>query len=337
MKKYKLVRDSSSDKSLENLLRVVALRTFGTGENTVTAGERGGWVQSERNLSHDGNCWIREEACVRDYAKVLDDAIVAGAAYVADRAIVDGKALVQGAASVLDDARVGERAVVDGQALIRDSANVGGQAMVCGSAVIKENAIVRGLAHVHGDALIAQHTLVDEDVSISSRKWLNEGHDARKIKLREIVELANSHIIGHKIRPAEERLLFLCGIIGRITCESRCGLTFTLDRAHGRINATASQEVLAQLSDRQEDPWVEFEDLGSLRVERISPGEILESKIQSEVPGYTQLPDWARDAVRNAYQGAATQFNGPVCQNKLNTAKELLRDLREKAKQVYGC
>lgn len=336
MKKYKLVHDSSSERSLENLYRVVALRTFGTGENTVIAGERGGWVQHERNLSHEGNCWVREEACVRDHAKVEGNAIVAGSACVSERAVIDGDALVQGAASVRDDARVGQHAVIDGHALLRDNARVGGRAMVCADAVIRGNAIVRGLAHVHGDARLGLYTIVDGEMSISSKNWFHNGCDSRKIRLREIAETANSLILDHALNPDQERLLFQCGIIDRVTCRSMCGLTVTLIRANGRITATAEPEVLLKLAAGEEDLWLAFEDIGSVRLERVSPEEMLESKIEAAVPGYSQLPDWAREAVRSAYPSEATQFEDPACQNKLKTTKSLMRELRERARQIYG-
>lgn len=48
-KKYELI---SSDKP--GLYRIKALRDFGL----IKKGEIGGYVQSEKNLSHEGNCWF---------------------------------------------------------------------------------------------------------------------------------------------------------------------------------------------------------------------------------------------------------------------------------------
>ena len=66
-KKYELI---PSD--IEGLFRVKALRDFGD----VLAGYVGGYVAYERNLSHDGNAWVFEDARVYGDALVYGDARV---------------------------------------------------------------------------------------------------------------------------------------------------------------------------------------------------------------------------------------------------------------------
>ena len=85
------------------LSRIRALKDFGD----VEAGDLGGWIEKEENLSHEG------EAEVYGEAKVYGEARVCGQAEVYD------KAKVYGEAEVCDEARVC------------------GQAEVCGNAVIK--------------------------------------------------------------------------------------------------------------------------------------------------------------------------------------------------------
>ena len=70
--------------------RIVALRDFGS----VKAGDIGGYVESESNLSHEGNCWISDDARVSGNALVSDDA------EVSDDAIVSGNARVSGNAKL---------------------------------------------------------------------------------------------------------------------------------------------------------------------------------------------------------------------------------------------
>lgn len=48
----------------------------------MSTGELGGWVESEDNLSHDGNCWVSECAEVSEDAKVYGNAKVSGHASV---------------------------------------------------------------------------------------------------------------------------------------------------------------------------------------------------------------------------------------------------------------
>lgn len=56
------------------IYRIRALKDFGD----VEAGEMGGFVASEENLSHDGTCWIYGDAMVYHSAKVKDNAYVSG-------------------------------------------------------------------------------------------------------------------------------------------------------------------------------------------------------------------------------------------------------------------
>ena len=70
--------------------RVVALKSFGD----VKEGDIGGFVDSEKNLSQEGNCWIFDNAIVSDDAKVSGYAMVSGFATVSGNAVVSGDAIV---------------------------------------------------------------------------------------------------------------------------------------------------------------------------------------------------------------------------------------------------
>lgn len=72
------------------LRRIVALRDFGD----VKAGDKGGWIEKEENLSQDGNAWVCGNARVFGNAQVCDDARVYGNAWVYGDAWVCGDAHV---------------------------------------------------------------------------------------------------------------------------------------------------------------------------------------------------------------------------------------------------
>ena len=102
------------------LHRIEALRDFGD----VKAGERGGYVESKANLSHDGNCWVFDTANVCGNAKVYDNAWICGNAKVFGDATVYGDALVYGFAEV------------HGCAEIYGNAEVSGSSKVCGDTML---------------------------------------------------------------------------------------------------------------------------------------------------------------------------------------------------------
>jgi hypothetical protein len=125
MRKYEFTGETQTWDG-RTLHRIRALRDFGE----VKAGDLGGWLESEGNLSHRGTCWVADEARVADHARVSGDAQVYGYAHVYEQS------------EVYERARVYDHAVVRGYAV------------VCGNALVSGHAVVRGDAEVTGDALI---------------------------------------------------------------------------------------------------------------------------------------------------------------------------------------
>ena len=73
-----------------------------------------GWIEKEENLSHEGYCWVR------DNAKVYGTATVGGSAIVRDDATVGDSATVRDSAIVCDDALVCDDATVGGTTIVGD-------------------------------------------------------------------------------------------------------------------------------------------------------------------------------------------------------------------------
>ena len=99
----------------------------------IVAGEIGGWIESEDNLSQSGNAWVSGNARVYGNAWVYGDARVSGNAWVY------GNAWVSGNAEVYGDARVSGNAEVYGDARVSGNAWVYGDARVSGDAEVKES------------------------------------------------------------------------------------------------------------------------------------------------------------------------------------------------------
>lgn len=81
MKKYELT-DETIEVYGTALHRIKALKDFGN----VKKGELGGYVESERNLSQEGNCWVHGNAEVFGNAEVHGNARVFGNAEVCGNA-----------------------------------------------------------------------------------------------------------------------------------------------------------------------------------------------------------------------------------------------------------
>ncbi len=166
-KKYELT-DETIEFAGKTLHRIRALRSFGK----VKAGDVGGFVESEGNLSHEGDCWGGNRAWVYGDARVFGNAKVLGFSHVYDNArvyenanvllaaAIYGNAKVCGNAHVFGNAKVCDEAAVFGNAYVYDnihvygSAKVYGNAKVCGYAKVCDAAKVFGHAVVYGKAKI---------------------------------------------------------------------------------------------------------------------------------------------------------------------------------------
>ena len=90
-KKFELTTDTKMFCG-KKLFRIKALISFGN----VSAGDLGGYVEKEENLSHDGDAWVYGGAEVYGNAKVCGNAEVYGGAEVCGNAKVCGNAEVCG-------------------------------------------------------------------------------------------------------------------------------------------------------------------------------------------------------------------------------------------------
>ena len=101
MKKYELTSETKNVFG-HILYRIKALSSFGC----VSAGDLGGFLESEKNLSQNGDAWVYGNAEVYGDAWVYGNAEVYGDAWVYGDARVYGDAWVSGNAEVYGDARV---------------------------------------------------------------------------------------------------------------------------------------------------------------------------------------------------------------------------------------
>lgn len=148
MKKYVLIKIEEG-KNI-GLFRVKALKDFaGIKKGTV-----GGYVESEDNLSQEGECWVAGDAIVFEKARVFGNAVVFGNARVFGHARVFGNARVYENARVNGEARVFGEAHVMGNACVHEEAHVYGDAVVHGDACVYGEARVRGDARVYGVARV---------------------------------------------------------------------------------------------------------------------------------------------------------------------------------------
>lgn len=90
MKKFELTSEFNLNFFGRKFFRIKALVNI--ERYGVKAGDLGGWVEKEDNLSQSGNAWVSSNAKVYGNAKVSGDAVVYGNAEVSGDAWVSGDA-----------------------------------------------------------------------------------------------------------------------------------------------------------------------------------------------------------------------------------------------------
>lgn len=146
------------------LHRIRALRDIGA---TVKAGDLGGFVEHEGNLSFedpDDDSWIAHDAIA------VNAACVESGSLLRDHAVVCGEARVRGNSILFDRARVEDHALVDG-ARVEMVAKVSARAVVsaCPNGlfpVISGSSVVQGL--VTGNVLVTAAAVVLGDEKIAN-------------------------------------------------------------------------------------------------------------------------------------------------------------------------
>ncbi len=178
MKKFDFTNETKVYEGI-TLHRIVALRSFGD----VKKGDKGGWLQYKKNLSHNGKCWVYDESIVSDDAQVRENAKIRGRSEILWNASVFGNAIIEcsrvngfsivSGNTYVSNSFIENASYVHGNASIYDSrifhnGEVFGNALISGDSTICCNAKIFGNAIIQLDSHINDHVSVSGKVVISN-------------------------------------------------------------------------------------------------------------------------------------------------------------------------
>ena len=162
-KKYELAPETVTEFYSKSMYRIRALKDF----SDVKKGDLGGYVESEENLSQEGNCWIYDASIVGLGGKVIDNAVVRGfssvinGSEISDDAIVEKSSVIDEYSAVSDQSRVTKTVMVGGSAVLFKSVVNSGSVLEEGSIVC--NATVGPNVNISNGADISFDVSSDED------------------------------------------------------------------------------------------------------------------------------------------------------------------------------
>lgn len=208
------------------LYQIQAVRYFGT----VEKGDFGGYIESEANLSHEGTCWVEENAqvygnarvsgnaqvrwgCICDNARVCDNAKIEGD-YISDFALIFGDAYVQGSHVCGHACIFGEAHVKNSE--IYDCARVYGEAWV-GTQDDFYGCRIYGNAEVFENAWVQTSSVVCENARMYGCAKLNSCSCLYgEAILRGNAEVYHSDVYGHACVEDDAYLIDRCFIHGGV-------------------------------------------------------------------------------------------------------------------------
>ena len=149
MKKYKFTEEKTNWYG-RTLHQIKAIIDFGD----IEAGDVGGWLESEENLSHEGDCWVDDSAIVFGNAKIVQHAAIGEYAVIGGHAVIGGNAEIGGSAQISGHAVIGEHAKIGESAQISGHVQIGSEAEIDGAAKIGGNTVIGGFTEIGGNAAI---------------------------------------------------------------------------------------------------------------------------------------------------------------------------------------
>ena len=147
MKKYEFTGETKTVPFLfkdVTLHRIQAITSFAS----VVAGELGGWIEKEENLSHKGDAWVYSNAKVCGNAEVRGNGVVRGNAEVRGDAVVSENAEVFSVRHVLVIGPIGSRNAFTTFYYDKDNEIT----VQCGCFIGKIDKFLEKVAQTHGDS-----------------------------------------------------------------------------------------------------------------------------------------------------------------------------------------
>jgi hypothetical protein len=138
----------------------------------IKAGELGGWVEGEHNLSQDGDCWVDMEAKVFGNGRVFGSAYIGDVSQISDNASVTdslitdetevyGHAVISGLDVDLRNSRVCDSATIRGTVFMEGETIVSGNATIDGEDIYIRNSVITGSADLFGTVQVIDSWLTD--------------------------------------------------------------------------------------------------------------------------------------------------------------------------------
>ena len=178
-KKYKLSNITMKFEG-RTLYRVIALKDFAD----VRKGELGGWVESEKNLSQEGDCWIYNNAKCIDNARMYDNSCMY------DNSEMRGNSKMHNYSEMHDNSRAYDSSEMHG------NSEMHGHSIRYGNSRMYERSRMWGNSKMYGNSEMHDHSKMHD---------YSEIHEGSKMYNNSEM-VGNSEMWGNSILKGRENL-----------------------------------------------------------------------------------------------------------------------------------
>lgn len=207
-KKYILLNDeyhyalTSSDKVVK-VYRIKAIRSFGN----ICRGDLGGFVQSEQNLSQEGDCWVA------DNAKVYENARIIGSVLVDKDACINGNVYIYGTNGPI---HISDYTEITGNTIIgNDTPNAYSSIKISGNTQISGNTKILSIRNIIiRDSIIFGDTEIRssiDSISIKCNSILVDAHITKSTDILIIGPIGSRNSITTFYYNKDKNIMVRCG------------------------------------------------------------------------------------------------------------------------------
>ena len=185
MKKYELIKEGKDTFIGREIYRIRALKDF----SDIKAGDVGGWVCSENNLSQEGDCWIYDNAKCLDKARVFDDA-----------KMYDSSMMI-GNARMYDEAKMFNKAKMFNNSIMRNNAEMFDDTEMCDSSIMYDNSKMFNNSKMYDEA-----RMYDNAVMFNDSKMFGNSKMYNKARMFDYAILDENKILYGSINKSYKKI-----------------------------------------------------------------------------------------------------------------------------------
>lgn len=102
----------------------------------IPKNQQGGWIESEKNLSQEGFCWVDFGSLVSDNAVVLDNAYIGGHSKIVDNAVIKDNTRCHNS-YIRENVIISDNSIIK-ESIIRNNVEIYGKSIVTNSSLIED-------------------------------------------------------------------------------------------------------------------------------------------------------------------------------------------------------